>query len=154
MYEQEIAEALEEWIKAVLPELKATYPHVTAAKADLPDGQVDVRNKSLQFGGDQRFPWGELQNRMLRVYEVAVSFMVAKEDGLEADAESTAQLRDFGKRLEEALLSQPTLGERVQMASPIHTVDYALPFVEYPDGTRGRQMMMNMAVAELVDYEE
>ncbi len=147
--------ALEDWVKEVLGEdLKATYPHVTAAKADLPDAQVDVRDKSIQMGGDQRFPWGELQNRLLRVFEVAISFMVAKEDGLEADAESTLELRDFGRRMEAALLSQPTLNDRVQMASPICNFDYALPFVEYPDGTRGRQMMMNMAVAELVDYEE
>ena len=155
MGEQEIAAAIEAWVQEVLgDDLKQTYPHVTAAKTELPDAQVDVRDKAVQMGGDQRFPWGELQNRMVKIFEVAVSLLVAKEDGLEADAESTAQLRDFGERLEHALLHQPTLNDRVQMASPFHTITYALPFVEYPDSTRGRQMTLNMAVAELVDYEE
>lgn len=155
MYEQEVALAVEEWINEVLPELTETYPHVTAAKADLPDGQVDVQSKAITYGrGDERFPWGQLQQRMLRVFDIQLSFMVEKGDGLTADAEGTEQLRDFGKRLEQALTTQPTLGDRVQMASPICEVNYGLPFVEYPDGTRGRQMTMSMSVAELVETED
>lgn len=156
MYEQAAALAVEAWIAEVLdPDLKATYPHVTAAKADLPDAQVDLQRKSIGYGrGDERFPWGELQERLLRVFDFQLSFMVEKGDGLTADAEGTAQLRAFGERIEKALLEQPTLGDRVQMASPICEFNYGLPFVEYPDGTRGRQMTMTMSVAELVDIEE
>jgi hypothetical protein len=152
--EQETAVAVEAWVNEVLPELKASYPHVTASKGDLPDTMVDVRQKSITLGGeDNRFPWGALQQRMLRVFSITVSFLVdtTEEDG---DAEETAELRDFGDRLEASLLNDATLGDRVEMASPFCTFDYALPFVGYPDGTRGRQMTLDMATAELVDYEE
>lgn len=161
MYESEIAAAVEDWVKEVLPELAATYPHVTAAKADLPDGQVDLRRKAITMGrGDERFPYEQLQQRLLRVFDLQISFMVERgegatpEDQLDADLKGTEELRSFGERLEQALLGNATLGDRVQVASPICEMDYALPFVEYPDGTRGRQMMFSMSVAELADNEE
>jgi hypothetical protein len=161
MYENDVAAAVEAWVKEVLPELAATYPHVTAAKADLPDAQVDLQNKAISYGrGDERFPYEQLQQRMLRVFDLQISFMVERgegatpEDQLDADLKGTTELRDFGERLERDLLANATLGDRVQVASPICEFSYGLPFVEYPDGTRGRQMMFSMSVAELVDNEE
>jgi len=158
MFEKEIALAVEEWLKGVLPELNKTWPFATAAKTDLPDAVIEVLNKGIQLGGeDTRFPWAELQQRLIKVFDIKISFMV---DALEApedptDAEATdGELKVFGEKVETALLAEPTLGDRVQMASPICSANYALPFVGYPDGTRGRQMVFEMSVAELVDNEE
>jgi len=159
--EREVALAVEEWVNDVIPELVKSYPYVTAGKADLPDAMIDVQEKSIQRGkGDERFPWAELQQRSLKVFDIQISLMVDRgdvatpEEREKADEAGTVQLQEFGAALEEALLSQPTLGDRVQMASPYHSANYALPFVKYADGTRGRQMTMSMSVGELVDQED
>lgn len=161
MTEREVALAVEQWINEVIPALERSYPYVTAGKANLPDAMIDVQEKSITRGkGDERFPWAELQQRTLKVFDIQVSLMVDRGDVAtpdereKADELGTVQLQEFGAELEDALLSQPTLGDRVQMASPYHNANYALPFVKYADGTRGRQMTFSMSVGELVDLEE
>lgn len=161
MNERQVAEAVEAWINETLPELEKSYPYVTAGKANLPDAMIDVQEKSISRGrGDERFPWGELQQRTLKVFDIQISLMVDRgdvatpEEREEADKLGTHQLQDFGDRLETALLGEPTLGDRVQMASPYCSFNYALPFVKYADGTKGRQMTFSMSVGELVDQED
>lgn len=159
MNESEAANAIAAWLGDTLPALKKVWPFETSAKADLPDGMVEVQQKSIGLGEEfaQRFPWAQLQQRMMKVFEVQITCMVdaqgAPEDPKGAE-ESDAELKGYGAALEDALLSEPTLGDRVGMASPMCAANYTLPFVQYPDGIRGRQMEFTMWVAELVDYEE
>jgi hypothetical protein len=157
--EAETAEAIAAWLEDTLPALKKVWPFETSAKTVLPDGMVEIQEKSIGLGEEfaQRFPWAQLQQRMLKVFEVQITCMVdangAPEDPKAAE-ETDAELKGYGAALETALLSQPTLGDRVQMASPLCSASYRLPFAQYPDGIRGRQMEFTMWVAELVDYEE
>lgn len=159
MDELEIADAVAEWLEETLPALKKVWPFQTSAKTVLPDGMVEIQDKSIALGEEfvQRFPWGQLQQRMLKVFEIQVTCMVdakgAPEDPT-SSKETDDVLKGYGAAVETALLSQPTLGDRVQMASPLHTANYRLPFAQYPDGIKGRQMEFTMWVAELVDYEE
>jgi hypothetical protein len=154
MTENEVALELVEWSRATLPELVAGVHYLSAGKTRLPDVSVDVAEKRIARD-DERFPYRQLQQTTIRVFECEAVFVVESEAGPgapapEADKRETEQLRDFGARLEASILNDATLGERVQMASELITFDYRLPFVEYADGTRGRQMTLNMAVAELV----
>lgn len=147
MTENECAIAVAAWAEDTLPELAAAVPYLSAQKGDLPDVQVDASEKQLRIT-DQRFPiLSAIQNVVLRVFEVDLAFMV-ESDPSGGDKEETEQLRDFGARLEASILEDSSLGSRVHQASPLVAFNYRLPFVQYADNTRGRQMTMALAVAE------
>jgi hypothetical protein len=151
MNEQQVAEGVKEWAEVILPELLGSRSFLSAQRGELPDVQVDVIFKRIA-PSDSRFPFSELQQRLLRVFDVDLHFMVDHVGGdADADRGETEQVRDFGARLEASVLQDATLGGRVFMASPIMQFDYTVPFVEYPDGTRGRQMKMSLIVGELAD---
>lgn len=152
MNENDAAVAVTAWAREVLPELAEGRSWLTAQKTALPDVVADVAEKRI-VRGDDRFPYPSIQQTELRVFECDLAFMVESENAApddEADRAETEQLRDFGARLETAIHDDATLGGRVQMASPLAVFNYRLPFVEYGDGTRGRQMTLNLLVAELI----
>lgn len=152
MTEQEAALAVEAWVNEVLPELAASYPHIVAGKNELPDAVVDVTMKRLVPEDPEFFPFAALEQTWLRVFPVEVSFLVESGDPSDEEASrlEQEQLRDFGRRLEAAFWADATLGDRVPMASPRLEFDYSAPFIEADDGTRGRQMILTMAVGEPV----
>lgn len=153
MNEQEAAEALVAWARDVIPELESGYHYLSGNMGELPAVSCDLVEKRITVE-DDRFPYAQLQQVMLRVFEAEVVFIVESQSSpgnpsAEADRRETEKLREFGAVLEAKLLDDVTLGDRVQMASEIVTFNYRLPFVQLADGTRGRQMTLNMAVAEL-----
>lgn len=154
MNENEVAEAVVAWSREVLSELNEGRSWLTAHKTKLPDVVADVAEKSIVLR-DERFPRLDIQQAALRVFEVEMSFMVEKNTGDSADREETEQLRDFGERLEASLTTDGTLGDRVFAASPVGaSFSYRLPFVQYEDGTRGRQMTLSFPVAEPIQPED
>ena len=137
-----------EWARAVLPELTAAYDHVPLGKTNaLPDLVAELRTTGVGMGGTDRFRFWEIQQRAIYFCEFVLSFMVDN-DAPEVAAET---LRDFENRLLMAVVGDPTLGARVPFASPLVEFDFTSPFVEYEDGTRGREMTMTIAVGELVE---
>lgn len=139
------------WARAVLDELKEGRSWLTAQKTKLPDVVADVAEKTIRLA-DDRFPTLDIQQVALRVFEVEMAFMVEHdEQAASADRVETVELRDFADRLERSLIGDNTLSQRVFCASPIGmTFNFRLPFVQYADGTRGRQMTLSFAVAEPV----
>lgn len=149
MNENDVAEAVRDWSREVLPALLVGAHYLPDTKTQLPDVAVDVEEKSIALS-DPRFPTAMFQQVAIRVFEVVCVFMVENSPG-SAEAE-TEQLRSFGADLERSLLSDGTLGGRVPIASPLMSFDYRLPFVQYPDGTRGRQMTLSFPVGETVAH--
>lgn len=149
MNEQECAEAVADWIAGELPALKIVRPFIVAQKTELPDAMVDVVEKSVEQESEE-FPFSQLQQVMLRVFRVETYFMVESAGNPAADEAETAELRGYGATLESSLLEDATLGGRVELASPIMSFDYDQPFIQYADGTRGRQMIFRGAVGEIV----
>lgn len=149
MKANEVATAVESWVNEVVTDLEASYPYVSATKGALPDAMIDVQSAVQVEGPDVRFPYSELQQRLLRVFDVQITIMVADASA----AEDTLLLQTWGAELQESLLALPTLKDRVQMASPLCTLDFSLPFIQYPDGTRGRQFALSLSVAELIDMD-
>ena len=148
MTSQEAATSLCAWAKAVVPELVAAYDHVPAAKSEgLPDLVVEVQRTGVEMGGSDRFRFWDIQQRAIYFIEAELSFMVAN-----ADPEAAAtMLRDLENRLLMAVMTDATLGHRVPFASPLVSFDFTSPFVEYADGTRGREMTMTIAVGDVVE---
>lgn len=140
--EAEVVEAVAEWVTALVPELETVYQFATAGKAALPDVVIDVERTTVERD-DPRFPHFQLQQAWLDVFEVVLSFMVDNTDA----AAAAALLRDVGWRVREQVRLDGTLGQRVFLTSPFVEVDYVPQFVEYADGTRGRQAVARIVVA-------
>lgn len=140
--------ALVDWASEVLPELAAGYDFVPASKPDpLPDVIVEVVRTAVAANGAEHFPFWQLQQRHVEVYECSLAFMV---DNIDPSAAAT-QLRNFRDRLRDRALADETLGGRVPFRSPFISFDFSPPFVEYEDGTKGREMTMTLTVGDLVE---
>ena len=134
--------------ETVLPELVATYDHVPSYKpGGLPDVVVEAARTGLDDIAATRFRFWRIQQRSVYYVEASLSFMVDNAD----TAAAAAQLRDFEARLFASVIGDATLGGRVPIASPVVEFDFTSPFVEYEDGTKGREMTMTIAVGDLVE---
>jgi hypothetical protein len=144
---QTVIEGVLDWVRTTLPELEGGYDHVpTTSDQPLPDVVVE-NGSTVLVPEDPRFAFLDVQQGWLLVRSMDVSFMVD-----DTDPDAAAQLlRSFETRTLASLLGDGTLGGRVPFVSPYVTYDYSLPFVERPDGTRGREMNMTMLVGELVE---
>ena len=86
---------------------------------------------------------------MVEGYDLELAFMVDNQDP-EAAATSLRSYRDL---LSAAVRATPDLGGRVPFRSPFVSFDFTPPFVEYEDGTTGREMTMQLTVGDLVEVE-
>lgn len=150
MTEREVAEAVRDWARELLPDLVAGYAFLTAQKGELPDVAVEVAEKRIELGDPTLFPHSAIQQVQLRVFDVSMLLMVEKNTGQAADEQETQQLQAFGAAIDDAVRDDTTLGDRVPLTSPFLRIDYRLPFVRWPDSTRGRQMEVNLVVGELI----
>lgn len=154
MTEQEVVEAVVAWVADVIPVVATnTYSYMPAGKVKgLPDVMGEITTTEV-VRDDADFPLGGLQQVALLVRRLALSFMVAAPD-VEADHEAAQEtLRGFTDALVAGVLADHTLGARVQMCSPFLSVDYMPGFVEYA-GTVGREMVVTLAIAELLQFDD
>lgn len=148
MTSEEATQSIVTWAKEMLPELAVVYDHVPSAKSDgLPDCVCEVARTGVDMGGSERFRFWDIQQRAIYFIEAELSIMVDNSDTQAA----AAQLRDFENRLLMGVMNDPTLVGRVPFASPLVSFDFTSPFVEYDDGTRGREMTMTLAVGDVVE---
>lgn len=158
MTTEQIAEALRDWARATLPALQAGTAFLAATRHQLPDVQVDVQTKQRLIGPDDRFPFTELQQVNLIVWDAELQFMVETQDDPTdntAEAEQK-QLWGFADAADDAIIADPQLGGVLAddcIASPLTAWDFASPFVQYDDGTRGRMALLSIAVAQIVPDE-
>lgn len=155
MTEGAVVEAVVAWIAEVVPAVAAnTYTYLPAGKAKgLPDVAVDIVTSEI-VREDPDFQMMALQQVVLQVRRLALSFMVESGVTEEQAKAATDTLRSFFDALVAGVLADHTLGGRVALASPFLTVDYEPAFVEYADGTRGREMTVQLAVAEPLQTDD
>lgn len=146
---QDILDGVRDWVLDVL-DITSGYSYVPATKPlALPDVVVDLTDKSITRQ-DAKFPMRHLQQGWLRIWDVTASIMVDNSDP-EAAAET---LNTYADQLEASLMGDGSLGSRVPFVSPYFTFDFSAPFVQYHDGTKGREMSVGLSVGELVEAPE
>lgn len=143
MSSNDVVQAVVQWANAAVPQLEGSYTYTPTGKTErLPDVVADTGTIEHVYE-DPRFPMLAAQQVLLAVHSVGLSIMV--ENSMPQVA--AEQLRDWADALSASLLDDGTLGGRVPMCSPIHSFDFTRPFVEYADGTRGRELTMELTVA-------
>lgn len=155
MTEGEVVAAVIAWAEETVEEVAGnTYAYLPAAKIKgLPDCAVEILTMRVTRN-DPDFALIDLQQTWIKRRDLAVNFMVAA-PAAEADhLAAQEQLRTMVDRLVDALLADHTLGGRVPLASPVVDVDYDPAFIEYQDGTRGREVVVQIAVGEPLVYED
>lgn len=147
MNAQHVSESVVAWVRETIPELVSGYPFIpTMAEGALPDVVAEVEREAV-LPEDPRFPQLRIQQVWIHVFDVGVSLMVDNSD----PASAAETLRGYAEALTASLLRDVTLGGRVDFSSPFFDFDYTGPFVERPDGVRGRELTMTMAVGEPVE---
>lgn len=142
--------ALLTWANGVIPELNGSYDYIPASKPEaLPDIICEVARTRVQMGGGDEFPMWNIQQQAVEVYECSLAIMVDNADPQAA----AAQLRRFRDLLAAAALTDETLAGEVPFRSPLISFDFTPPFVEYEDGTKGREMTMTLTVGDFVEAE-
>lgn len=146
--EQEAAEAVLAWVQEVNPELVGGYNYAVAEKPlGLPDVVVEVSLATTSVG-DERFPYSQLQQTLLRIFDLTVSIMVSNDDPESA----AAFLRLCSQRCHEQAIADATLGGRVFVTSQQIESNFVPQFTEYDDGTRGRQVQIVLSVAHMIEH--
>lgn len=146
----DIVQGVADWITAVTDPPVSSYAMAPSMKDQaLPDVVVEVATHRMTIQ-DPLFPLRQLQQQWIRVWTVAASIMV--ENNVEATA--AIALEDYADQLTAALQRDGSLSGNVPFASPFISFDFTAPFVEYPDGTRGREMTAVIHVGELVEAPE
>ena len=145
-----MCDALAEWAQETVPAIESAYTHLPGSKPEaLPDVIVELTRSYIQRGGGEQFPFWQLQEMHVEGYDCQLAIMV---DNSDPDAAATA-LRGYRDLLAAAVRAQPTLAGRVPFRSPFVSFDFTPPFVEYEDGTTGREMTMSLTVGDLVEVE-
>ena len=148
MTSQEVAEAVVAWARATIPALKKGYGYPAATTGTLPDVMAVVQRPRTVPSDPEFFPFDGLEQHWLKEWQVELSIGVEQADG-EAGAKAAHEsLEGYSDALMDAALDDVTLGERVQMVSPRIEVDLAQPFHAREDGTRVREMYMDLVIAE------
>lgn len=144
MTSEEVAQAVLAWAREAVPALEGGYAYLPSQKDQLlPDVVVDVAEVEVARQLAE-FPMSQIQQFFVHVFRCELSFMVDN-----SDPESAAQaLRAMEALTTASLMRDGTLGGRVDFISPLFSYDFTPPFVEYADGTRGREMVMRMSVGE------
>lgn len=148
---EDAVQAIKAWLPTVAPELTdKVYDHVPGPKPlGLPDCVIEVTRTGIEETGSTRFRFWDIQQKWVYFVEVSLSFMVDNADTQDA----AGYLRDLEHRLVLGVLQNPTLDNAVPFASPLTSFDFTAPFVEYEDGTKGREMSMTLAVGDLVEAQ-
>lgn len=146
-----LCQSMVEWAMEKVPALASGYNYSPAAKEQpAPDVTCELNRTFVQLAGEELFPFWQLQQRMVEGFELEFSFMVENLDP-EAAAEALRGYRDL---LREAVMESASLGGRVPFRSPFVSFDFTPPFVEYEDGTTGREMTMTLTVGDLVEVDD
>jgi hypothetical protein len=139
-------QAVAEWVRETVPEIVHAYTYAPEFKdAALPDAVVELLESSID---DKAEGLGlfDIQQGWFDLYRIGVSFMV---DGSDPEYASET-LRGFESRLKDEAVKDGTLGGRVGFRSPYIRFDFTPPLVEYEDGTRGREMTLEIVVGDYV----
>lgn len=149
MTSEEVTNAVMAWVDATLPTLAGVYDHIPSLHNQaMPDAVVDVARVQV-VPSSELFPELRLEQLWIKVHAMEVSIMVDNSD----PGPAAQQVRDYEGLLTASLLADSTLGGRVPMTSKRIDYDFTPPFVERPDGTRGREMIVRMFVAELLQED-
>jgi hypothetical protein len=156
---REIAEAVVAWAMEASPVmLAAGYPHtITSSSGELPDVAASVREHAVVPEDRENFPFAALQQFWLHTYTVELSVLVEQEmpdvetEKDQAASQADKTIREIGDGLMESAAKDATLGERVQMTSPRIQADYSEPFIDRPDGVRGRPVFLTLVVADVIE---
>lgn len=143
----DVREALVEWAQEVCPTIQTAYTYPVSSKAagDLPDVMAEVLAVSVALRSPDISKL-ELEQVRVKRFDCRLSFMFEPEP-----AETAVQgLDGFADALLSALLEDSTLGGRVDETGDEPSVVFDPPFAEYPDGTKGREAVLNLTVGHKV----
>ncbi len=148
MTSQEVAEAMVAWARATIPALKADYAYPAATTGALPDVMAVVQHPRTVRSDPDYFPFELLEQVWLKEWAVELSIGVEQADGEAGAKKAHEALEGYVDALMDAALDDATLGERVPMVSPRIEADLAQPFHARDDGTRVREMYLDLVIAE------
>lgn len=148
MTTEDVLTGVNAWVVATCdPPIVGAYEYLPEMKtAELPDVVTEVLEVRMNIE-DPRFPFAQLQQTWLKVWQINCSIMVGNSD----PGAAALQLEGYADQMDASIRGDGSLGGRVPFISPFYAFDFTAPFVEYNDGTRGREMNMQMAIGELVE---
>jgi len=140
----EVAEAIEEWAASVVDGLNTVATQPEQLSQALPLVICEVTQKVRRNAGEM--PKLQYQQTAVRRWTATLLLLVAPVDPWTA----SAQLYDMVDDLETALVRDPTLGQRVPLATTDFDASFQPPEVEHDDGTVARAATMTLTIGEQV----
>lgn len=145
MTTQEVAEAIELWAKEQIGELSTWPSNPEDLAAALPIAYAEAQRKRKNRTGSGEFDSAiqNYQQTSLVIWEFGLTLLVTPDPNDEA----SSTLNSYVDLLTEDLGRNPTLGQRVSVASPYYDVAWQGE-VEHPSGTVARAAVITMTIGE------
>lgn len=144
---KDVTQELVNWAGDLLPALNGKYSFAPEYKdKGLPDVACEIVNvrKSVE-SPEQGWALEHIEQRSMRIYEAELLFMVPPEPPQDA----SNALADFIDTLTESL-EAGALRDSFSSVSTEYNASFRPPFVEFDDGTRGRQVTLQITVGERI----
>lgn len=152
MTNEQIIDALAVWIGTTVPDVAGKVYKAPPASKDLglPDCIVGLLSEDPDLD-DAQFPaLAAIQQVEGYTLRFGLSFMVQVAAGVEGELAADQLVRGYAEAVKRAVRADDAaLGAR-ELIGRGPSFDYDPPFVQYQDGTRGREMTCQLAVAQLL----
>jgi hypothetical protein len=142
----EIANRLIAWARDILPDLQGGYPYPEGDRDQpLPDVGCVVNSGEL-VRSHPDFPQLTIQQALVQIRRCDL-LLVAPPEPID---EWTPKLYGWVDTIEQNILDDYTLGDRLEAVSPFVSHSNRPPFVQFEDGSTGRMTTVSMVVAQSV----
>jgi hypothetical protein len=141
----DIITAVQDWAKAVIPELTVLEDQEDIAGAFPLVAATVSRDQLTKGGGDSTYQ--QYQQTVIRLWTVRISLYVEADPPLAAEQAVNSLIDQLAADLIAPLPSAPTLGDRVQAASPYYDARYPGE-AEHPSGIVARIATFEITVGE------
>lgn len=147
MTDDALANALLAWSTSVLTEIVGKFDHQPLRhNQGLPELGVGILRRQLSPSMEGAGP--SLQQQLFDIRTCELVIAVKPEPAEQA----IGTLRGFVDRLLASVRSDRTLGKRVEVVSPLVTVDYDPGEIRFADDTEARGFTLNLTVGERVSH--
>lgn len=144
---KEVTQDLVDWAAGLvnLDDNKYSFPAEYKDKG-LPDVACElVRVRVRQDADDPGWRVESVEQKRLRLYEVEIIFMVPPDPPQEATEALTDYIDTVTVNLE-----NNGLKDKYHLVDANYTANFRPPFIEFDDGTRGRQVTLQLTVGERI----
>lgn len=150
---QEIATALAEWCRELIPELQGSFDHAFGSMDKLlPNVAAEFQSTRTAQEDVEHFPYVQIEQGYIRTHFFTLMILTDPK----ADKSASQFLASCADKITLSLFSDDSCGDRLTLPARMSLVtetSYDPPFVEIDDGTEARLVTIEVYVGDVIQED-